>query len=281
MAIISIFRDTNNNVSLVRMIVTDTLSQVAGANYIKNNQNAINALNGGIWSWFTSDMILCSASNGNALFTFTDSTFSTLTEYSGTSSGVVNPGTINQLAWYAATGTTVSGLPTVNSASLSTNASGVPTWLALTDGKIVIGSSAGAPLAGNLSAGIGISIANGHNSITISSNGANPWVDETGASVTMAANTGYTSDDGASLVTFTLPASSAIGDWVEINGKGSGGWTIAQAAGQQIHVGNLTSTLGATGTLSSSNQYDCVRLRCLTANTIWTAVSVVGNLTIA
>lgn len=99
--------------------------------------------------------------------------------------------------------------------------------------------------------------------------GANNWVDQTTASVTMATNTGYTSDAGASLITFTLPATSAIGDWVEINGKGSGGWIIAQASGQQIHVGNASSTSGAGGSVASTNQYDCVRLRCVTANTIW------------
>ena len=181
---------------------------------------------------------------------------------------------------YASSANDVSSLATVNSAALSTNATGVPTWLALTDGQVVIGSSIGAPLAATLSAGTGVSITNGHNTITVASNGANPWVDETGSTVTMAVNTGYTSDDGATLVTLTLPATSAIGDWVEVNGKGSGLWTIAQTSGQQIHFGSLATTSGATGTLSSTNQFDCVRLRCITANTIWVVVSVQGNLTV-
>jgi hypothetical protein len=168
-----------------------------------------------------------------------------------------------------------------HNAVLTTNASGVITPIVVTNGQVVIGNTAGAPLAATLTASTGISITNGANSITIASNGANPWVDQTTASVTMAVNTGYTSDAGASLVTFTLPATSAIGDWVEINGKGSGGYTIAQAAGQAIHYGNLTSTVGVGGFLSSSNQWDCVRLRCVTANTTWTVVSSVGNLTVA
>jgi hypothetical protein len=104
---------------------------------------------------------------------------------------------------YAGSSNAVSGLATVNSASLSTNATGVPTWLALTDGQLVIGSSAGAPAAATITAGTGISVTNGNNSITIAVTGGETWVDETGSSVTMAANTGYTSDDGASLVTFT------------------------------------------------------------------------------
>jgi hypothetical protein len=167
-----------------------------------------------------------------------------------------------------------------HNAVLTTNATGVVTPIALTDGQVVIGSSIGAPIAGTLTAGTGITITNGHNSITVTSNGADVWVDEAGASVTMAANTGYTSDDGASLVTFTLPTISAIGDWVEINGKGSGLFTIAQAAGQQIHFGNQTTTSGAGGSISSTLQFDCIKLRCLTANTIWTVVSCVGNPTI-
>jgi len=99
------------------------------------------------------------------------------------------------------------------------------------------------------------------------------WIDEITSTVTMNANTGYTSDDGATLVTFTLPTTSVIGDWIEINGKGSGLWTIAQATGQQIHVNGMSTISGTSGSLSSVGQYDNVRLRCLTANTIWTVVS--------
>jgi len=180
--------------------------------------------------------------------------------------------TINQLL-YSSSANVIGGVTVVNNASLTTTAAGVPTWLGQTDGQIIIGSSAGAPAAGTVSAGTGVTVTNGHNTITIASNGANPWVDQTSSSVTMTANTGYTSDDGASLVTFTLPTTSSIGDWVEINGKGSGLLTIAQASGQQIHIGTSTTTSGTGGSLSSVNQYDCVKLRCLTANTIWVVVS--------
>jgi hypothetical protein len=153
-------------------------------------------------------------------------------------------------------------------------------FLTLTNGQLIIGSTGNPAVAANLTASTGITITNGAGSITIASNGANPWVDETGASVTMAVNTGYTSDDGASLVTFTLPTTAAIGDWVEINGKGSGGWTIVYGTSQQIHFGNQASTV-TSGSISSTNQFDCVRLRCITANNIFTVVSAVGNLTVA
>ncbi|HJY22892.1 MAG TPA: hypothetical protein VJ279_08415 [Hanamia sp.] len=55
--------------------------------------------------------------------------------------GTVNSGLINQLAWYDAAGTAVSGLTIVNSAALTTTAGGVPTWVAYT--------GSGAPVLAN------------------------------------------------------------------------------------------------------------------------------------
>jgi hypothetical protein len=149
------------------------------------------------------------------------------------------------------------------------------------NGQTFIGSAGANPVASTLTAGVGVVVTNGPGSITISASGSSGWVDQTTGSVTMAINTGYTSDDGASLVTFTLPAASAIGDFVEINGKGAGLYTIAQATGQQIHFGNLASTSGSGGSVSSTLQFDCIRLRCITANTIWVIVSSIGNFTVA
>lgn len=148
------------------------------------------------------------------------------------------------------------------------------------NGQTFIGSTAVNPVAATLTAGAGISITNGAGSITISGSGSSGWVDQTTASVTMAINIGYTADAGASLITFTLPATSSIGDFVEINGKAAGLYTIAQASGQQIHFGNIASTSGAGGSVASVLQFDCIRLRCITANTIWVVVSSVGNFTV-
>lgn len=158
--------------------------------------------------------------------------------------------TINQVL-YSSSANVIGGISAVNSAVMISSAGGVPSF------------------STTLPSGL-----------TIPGYSASSWVDETGASVTMATNTGYTSDDGATLVTFTLPTTSAIGDFVEINGKGSGGWAIAQASGQQIHLGSSTTTSGAGGSLASTNQWDSIRLRCVTANTIWAAANLVGNITV-
>ena len=124
------------------------------------------------------------------------------------------------------------------------------------NGQTFIGSTGLDPVAATLTAGGGITITNGAGTITISTaSGGSAWVDQTTTPIT-------------------------IGDFVEINGKGVGLYTIAQATGQQIHFGNIASTLGAGGSVSSILEYDCIRLRCLTANTIWVVVSSVGNFTI-
>lgn len=132
-----------------------------------------------------------------------------------------------------------------------------------------------------LTAGTGITIVQSGNTINISTNGSGVgWVDVTGTSATMASNNGYVADN-AGLVTLALPATSSFGDIIYIVGKGAGGFTISQAAGQSIHIGNGVSTVGVGGSVSSSNQYDSLQLVCTVANTTWTTVGgVQGNLTI-
>lgn len=99
------------------------------------------------------------------------------------------------------------------------------------------------------------------------------WVDQTTSSVTMNTNTGYTANAGTSLISFALPTSSSIGDFVEINGKSTGLWKITQGAAQQIFSSPYNTTFGAGGSLSSVNRYDCVRLRCVAANASWVVIS--------
>lgn len=148
------------------------------------------------------------------------------------------------------------------------------------NGQIPIGNGANYTVT-SITAGVGISIIAGVGSMTINSTGAINWVDQTTGSVTMGANVGYTVDNGAILVTLTLPASANLGDFVIIQGFSSGGWRIAQAAGQQIHLGNTATTLGVGGSLASTNQYDAITLRCAVAGaTVWTCINVIGSITV-
>lgn len=189
--------------------------------------------------------------------------------------------TVSQILYSSSTNT-VGGLATANRGVLTTGATGIPVITALaTDGQVIIGSTAGAPAAATITAGTGISVTNGSNSITIAATGGVAWVDVTGASQTIAVNTNYLSDR-AGAVAFTLPASATRGDFFRIAGV-QGSWTLAQAANQQIKFGSSATTVGATGSLASNDAGDCIE--CVSTNTsastIWRVISSMGNVTVA
>jgi hypothetical protein len=106
------------------------------------------------------------------------------------------------------------------------------------------------------------------------------WSVVTASPQAIAVNNGYISNV-AGLITYTLPATSAVGDIFEITNINTAlGWIITQAAGQQIRVGNVTSTLGAGGSVASLALGDSIRCVCVVADVSWVAISYVGNLDI-
>ena len=105
-------------------------------------------------------------------------------------------------------------------------------------------------------------------------------VDQTTGSVTLAPNTRYIIDDGASLVTLTLPVSATLGDKYEIVGFSSGGWKVAQNASQTIHFNSQNTTAGTGGSLASVQQYNCVTIICSKASTDFTVYNSSGSLTV-
>jgi hypothetical protein len=148
------------------------------------------------------------------------------------------------------------------------------------DGQLPIGSTGLDPVLGTLTAGVGISIANGAGSISISSTGGGfTWNEETGTSATMVVDNGYIANN-ASLVTLTLPAAATVGQEVRVAGKGAGLFRIAQNAGQTVHYVSSDTTTGAGGSLTAIEQYASIELVCITANTDWIAISSTGNFTI-
>jgi hypothetical protein len=237
---------------------------------------SLTASNGGIfYSTASAGAILSGTATAQQLLL---SGASTTPQWSTTTYPLTNA--INTIM-YASSANVLGVIAAANSSVLTTSSAGVPAWSgAMTNGQVIVGSTGATPVVNTISAGTGIVITNGAGTISIAATGEGTWVDQTSGSVTMAVATGYTVDNGASLVTLTLPATAALGDYVEINGFSSGGWIIAQAAGQLIHFGNQVTTTGVGGSLASTNRYNCVRLRCLVANTTWTVVSVQGNLTV-
>lgn len=143
------------------------------------------------------------------------------------------------------------------------------------DGQVIIGSSAGVPLAATLSAGAGISISNGHNSITISASGAGfTWNDES-TSFNAVAENGYFI---TGTTTATLPASPSQGNTIEFIVATGGSLTIQANTGQTISIGAATSA--SAGTAANNAVGDSVILVYRSASTKWHACSVIGTWTV-
>ncbi len=129
----------------------------------------------------------------------------------------------------------------------------------------------------------GISTSSSGSTVTISGPGTPgvTWSVIT-ASQSAVANNGYFIN-GAGIVTVTLPASSAVGDIIEVSGMNSGdGWIIAQNALQQIYFGVTATTVGTGGSLASTLSCDTVKIVCNVAGSSsnWNVISSIGNITV-
>ena len=150
----------------------------------------------------------------------------------------------------------------------------------MTNGQLFIGNTGNPATAATLTAGPGIGITNGVGSITITATGAGfTWTDVTGATQALSVENGYFADR-ATLITFTLPATANLGDTIRIIGKGAGLYTIAQNAGQSINFVSVTTTVGASGSLTSTEQFDSIELICSVVNTTFTVASSTGKLSV-
>ena len=163
--------------------------------------------------------------------------------------------TVNQLL-YSSAANVIGGLATANNGTLVTSGSGIPSIQTLTAGQILIGTTASSPAAATLTPGVGINITSASGSITIAATNGGNWIDQNTSSVTLAPGMKYLIDNGASLVTLTLPASPILGDTYEISGYSAGGWKVAQNALQSIQFSSTSTTPGITGFAASANQYD-------------------------
>jgi len=115
--------------------------------------------------------------------------------------------------------------------------------------------------------------------ITISSSGGGlSWNELTVVGPTAGVvDMGYVMNS-ASVVQLDLPLTSTFGSIIEVVGKGSGGWQINQNAGQSIVEVASSTTVGVTGTLTSSESGSSVRMVCITADTTWKIIASTGNL---
>lgn len=152
-----------------------------------------------------------------------------------------------------------------------------------TNGQVLIGSSAADPTFATLTGTGGITFTTGAGTLAINGTGGGLTWSVVTVNASFTVNTGTIANKGGTL-TMTLPASGAIGDIIEITGINTAlGWSIAQNANQQIFFGTSSTTAGITGSISSINIRDSLRMVCVVAgaSTIWNVIASVGNLTIA
>lgn len=103
------------------------------------------------------------------------------------------------------------------------------------------------------------------------------WNVITAASEAMVSGNGYLADRN-SLIMFTLPMTSAVGDVIRVAQMNpAGSFMISQSPGQQIQLGKVTTTLGTGGSITSSAVGDSLEMVCTIADTNWLVLSMMGN----
>jgi len=139
----------------------------------------------------------------------------------------------------------------------------------------LIGGAA-TPTWANVTSSLGsVSITNGAGTINLESSGV-AWSNITDATVALEVGRGYFLNRAGGVIA-TLPTTATAGQIIEIAITGTGAGQIAQNAGQQIHFGTSSTTVGVGGSVTSTNQYDTLKLVCIAANTEFLVLSSVGN----
>ena len=170
------------------------------------------------------------------------------------------------------------GTQTLHGLPIGAGSNAAIAWTAEpSNGQLLIGKTGNPPVLATLTQGVGIAITNGAGTITIDAVGGGiTWNSIPGNTVALVADNGYMLNN-AGLTTATLPVTCAEGKVIKISGSGTGLFTIAQNAGQSIKLGNVSSTGGVMGSLTSTDQYDAIELLCIVADTVFATLGSVGN----
>lgn len=269
-------------VKSVRSPTTSDIKYPIGTIWINTSNNTAWLLtsNPGVWSEFA-------ASVAGAIVSITGDSGGA----ESASGGNFNlKGTANQIAVTGSANTETFSLVgpytpatyTAHGVLIGEGTSSIVATAAGTNGQVLLGSTGADPAFGTITTSTGVSFTTGAASLAVDvKTGGFAVVDQNTGSANMAVQTMYVIDNGASLVTLTLPATAPQGSMMKVIGSSAGGWRIAQNANQQILLGSNSTTAGTGGSLSSSNKNDCVELVASVggASTIWTVSSSTGSLT--
>ncbi len=150
----------------------------------------------------------------------------------------------------------------------------------MSDGQLLIGSTGNNPVTTAITAGTGITITNAPGAITLSATAQTfPWTTVTDTTQQLAINNGYIINNTAA-VTLVLPTAAVLGSTIKVIGKGTGLFTITQAANQIIHFVSQSTTTGTAGNLASISQHCAIEIVCVTPDNEYTVESSSGNFNI-
>jgi hypothetical protein len=147
------------------------------------------------------------------------------------------------------------------------------------DGQLWIGSTAGRHVRrGGLTSTDGsIAVTNGAGTIDLSVSGLATVWQTISASQTLSVRKGYFCIAPGGALSLLLPPVSVIGDIIEVTLDGATSFSITQGAGQSIRIGNISTTVGVGGSITSTQQGDTIYMVCQTANLRWNVLSMFGN----
>jgi len=175
-----------------------------------------------------------------------------------TSVGTIATGTWNATDIALSAGGTNASLTAVNGGVVYSTASAMAISAAGTSGQFLQSAGAASPQWASITQ-------------------AEVWSEATGAT-TATVNSGYICNNASTRVVVTLPSTAALGSKVRVCGKGAAGWQVTAPASTTIQFGS--SVTATAGNVQSTNTFDTLELICTVANTGWTVLSAVGNITI-
>lgn len=155
---------------------------------------------------------------------------------------------------YGSASNVYSQLSSTARSALTTNSSGAPTYIAMIDGQLIIGSTAGSPAAASVTGSLGVTVTNGSNTISLTGNnyGSPTSVNSAASPYTVLSSDLFILVDvTGGVVTINMPNTPVVGRWVTI--KNSAG----NASTNNITVttpGGVTTFDLATSTLINSNK---------------------------
>lgn len=129
--------------------------------------------------------------------------------------------------------------------------------------------------------GIAVTTSGVGDTITISSAGPAilNWTEVTTSPFTLVENQGHVINTGG-LCTLVLPATMTFGGVIEIVGKGAGGWTLTQNAGQSVTFLTEATSIGAGGSVTPAEAKAGIGFVCSTTDTDMTVRWSMGNFTV-